>query len=291
MNAEQKQPVFRSCLYVPGHQQERISRAYASESDAVILDLEDAVPASQKLIARDIVASVTAHPNSKPTYVRVNSMRSGLCEDDVLAVAGAGLAGIRLAKTTSADEVKRVSDLLRQVGNPAAIHVLIETAGALEDAFALATASPSVSMLGLGESDLRADLGADYESPTMDACRARVIIVSRAAGLMNPCQSVFPEPRDSRGLLLNSQYGRRLGFMGRMAIHPAQVPIINNVYTPKSGEIEDAREICEAASLAAGQNKSVVITEAGKIVAPPVVARAMQLLRLAHTLNLIEGVA
>ena len=144
---------------------------------------------------------------------------------------------------------------------------------------------------GLGESDLRADLGADYESPTMDACRARVIIVSRAAGLMNPCQSVFPEPRDSRGLLLNSQYGRQLGFMGRMAIHPAQVPIINNVYTPKSGEIEDAREICEAASLAAGQNKSVVITEAGKIVAPPVVARAMQLLRLAHTLNLIEGVA
>jgi citrate lyase subunit beta / citryl-CoA lyase len=283
-----KGSVFRSCLYVPGHQPDRIATAYASGADAVILDLEDAVPVPRKAQARRIVAEITSAPTPKPTYVRVNSADTGLCDDDVLAVAGVGLAGVRLAKTGSPGEIRRVAQLLQLAGSSAVIHVLIETASALENAFALATASPLVGMLGLGESDLGVDLGAAMDSPTMDASRARVIVASRAAGLPNPCQSVYPEPRDLHGLLATSRQGRKLGFIGRMAIHPAQIPIIHEVYTPKPDEIDDARSICEAARLAAEQHKSIVIVPGGRMVGPPAVARAKQVLQLAEALQLIE---
>ena len=284
---QRKHRVFRSCLYVPGHHPDRIARAYDSEADAVILDLEDAVPAPQKLKARGIVAEAISAPTPKPTYVRVNPMSSGLCEDDVRAVAGAGLAGVRMAKVRSSEEVRRVADLLRELHHPARIHVLIESADALEHAFALATASPVVTMLGLGESDLRADLNTTAEGPTMDSSRARVIIAARAAGLPNPCQSVYAEPRDLRGLLITSKHGRRLGFLGRMAIHPAQIPIIHDVYTPTTDEIDDALEIYAAVDVAAMESRSIIITAQGKMVGPPALARARQVLELATALDLI----
>lgn len=280
-------PVFRSCLYVPGHQPDRIARAYASEADAVILDLEDSVPPRCKREARDIVANVTAAPTPKPTYVRVNSPGSGLCDEDALAVVGVGLVGIRIAKTAGPGDVRHIAALLDEAGSMAAIHVLIESARALESAFLLATASPRVAMVGLGESDLRADLYTDSEGPTMDTCRARVIIASRAAGLPSPCQSVYPEPRDPKGLLATSKHGKRLGFIGRMAIHPAQVPIIHSVYTPKPYEIADAREICAAGDLAVAQNRSIVMTSKGRMVGPPAIATARQILQLASAFNLL----
>ncbi|GDY31999.1 HpcH/HpaI aldolase/citrate lyase family protein [Gandjariella thermophila] len=283
-------PVYRSCLYVPGHQPDRIARAYDSEADAVIIDLEDAVPVSLKPLARETAATITSRPTAKPTFVRLNSMRSTLCEQDVLAVAGVGLTGVRLAKTQRVGEVRQVAKLLRQAGSSAVIHVLIETANGLEHAYRLATASPSVGMLGLGESDLRADLYASMDGATMDAARTRVIIASRAAGLPNPLQSVFPDPRDLDGLLATSLHGKQLGFIGRMAIHPSQVPVIHRVYTPQPYEIEEAMEICAAAALAEAQNQSIVINSKGKMVGPPAIANAQQTLRLASALDLVGNV-
>ncbi|MFI5882986.1 HpcH/HpaI aldolase/citrate lyase family protein [Streptomyces sp. NPDC051554] len=280
-------PVYRSCLYVPGHQPDRIARAYESDADAVIIDLEDAVPVPQKPLARETAAAITSGPTPKPTFVRLNSMRSTLCEQDVPAVAGVGLTGVRLAKTEWPGEIRQVAELLREAGSPAVIHVLIETARGLENAYQLATASPSVGMLGLGESDLRADLYADMDGATMDATRTRVIIVSRAVGLPNPLQSVFPDPRNPEGLLATSIHGKGLGFIGRMAIHPSQVPIIHHVYTPQQHEIEEAMEICAAAALAKEQNRSIVINSKGKMVGPPAVASARQTLRLANALDLV----
>lgn len=292
MNGSPPEPlVYRSCLYVPGHQPDRIARAYESEADSVIIDLEDAVPVSLKRLAREIAASITAGHTPKPTFVRLNSMRSTLCEQDVLAVAGAGLAGVRMAKIEWPSEVRQVAKLLGQAGSSAVIHALIESARGLENAFQLATASPAVAMLGLGESDLRADLYADMDSATMDSARTRVIIASRAAGLPNPMQSVFADPRNLDGLLTTSIHGKRLGFIGRMAIHPAQVPVIHRVYTPQPHEVEEAMEICAAAALAKEQNQSIIIASNGKMVGPPAVANAEQTLRLASVLDLMGNTA
>lgn len=282
--------LFRSCLYVPGHHPERIEAAYRSSADAVILDLEDAVPEPHKLKARANVSGVTSGATSKPTYVRVNSMRSRLCQDDVLAVVGPGLAGIRIAKTASADEVREIDRLLTSVGSGAVLHPLIESAHALEHAYAVATASPRVAMVGLGESDLRADLHTTADSPTMEAARVRAIIASRAAGLQSPAQSVYPEVRDLRGLLATSQQGKRLGFVGRMAIHPSQISIIHDVYTPEPAEIAEALDICKAEKLAREQERSVVITRNGRMVGPPMILAARNMLEMAMALELITEV-
>lgn len=283
--------IFRSCLYVPGHQPRRVEQAYETQADAVIIDLEDGVPKADKDRARQAAARITAELPPKPTYVRVNSMRTGLCEDDVRAVAGPGLTGVRIAKVEYASEVKRVEALLAEAGSPGVIHLLIESAHALEIAFILATASPAVGMLGLGESDLQADLRAEADGVTMDSSRARVIIASRAAGLPSPCQSVYTEVRDLNGLLSSSRHGRRLGFMGRMAIHPAQIPVINEVYTPTKQEIADAREICRQADLARQQDKAIVLTEKGMLIGPPIIANAQNVLRLANALEAVEASA
>ncbi|MEV5880048.1 CoA ester lyase [Streptomyces sp. NPDC052101] len=285
---ERRQRLFLSYLYVPGHQPERIARAYASDAHAVILDLEDGVPEPRKAYARAMVSEMVAGTPLKPTYVRLNSMASGLCKDDVLAVAGAGLSGVRLPKVEHPDDVRQLEWLLQQAGSSAAIHLLLETARALELAYPLATASPVVEMLGLGETDLQVDLNSDLDGPTMDACRTRVIMASRAAGLSSPCQSVFSDIRDLDNLLTSSVHGKRLGFVGRMAIHPAQIPIIHDVYTPKPNEVAEAQEICDAAALAQAQNASIIITPNGRTVGPPMIAKARRTLEIAAGINSTE---
>jgi citrate lyase subunit beta/citryl-CoA lyase len=284
-------PVFRSCLYVPAHQPRLVERAYESQADAVILDLEDAVPPSEKPRARETAARVTATTPPKPTFVRVNSMASGRAEDDVRAVAGPGLSGVRMAKVARPQDVRQVATLLAQAGCPAPIHLLIESAHALETAFDLATSCPAVAMMSLGEFDLWADLRITAEGPARDACRSRVVIAARAAGLPSPCQSVFLDIYDIDGLLHSSRCAKALGFMGRMALHPVQIPAIHEVYTPTAQEIADAQAISRTAQLAREADRSVVLSERGSVIAPPVLANARNLLRLAEALNLLEASA
>jgi citrate lyase subunit beta/citryl-CoA lyase len=276
---------------VPGHQARLVERAYESAADAVILDLEDAVPPAEKSRAREAVARITATTPPKPTFVRVNSMASGRAEDDVRAVAGPGLSGLRMAKVAHPEDVRQVAELLAQAGCPAPIHLLLESAYALEIAFDLATSSPAVAMMSLGESDLCADLRITAESPAMDACRSRVVIASRAAGLPSPCQSVFPDVHDIDALLRTSRYAKAHGFMGRMALHPVQIPVIHEVYTPTAQEIADAQAVFRTAELALTANRSVVLNERGSVIAPPILANARNVLRLAEALNLLGASA
>jgi citrate lyase subunit beta / citryl-CoA lyase len=278
--------VYRSYLYAQGHQLRQIEKAYATSADAIVLDLEDAVAIANKDEARTIVAGLTAQQLPKPTFVRVNPLFSGRCADDVRAVAGPGLAGIRLPKVEHPDDVRQVTDWLEQAGCAAEIHLLVESARALEMAYSLATASSRVRMLGLGEEDLRADLRSGIDSTSMDVSRARCVIVSRAAQLPSPAQSVYPQVRDLGGLRASSQYGRAMGFLGRMAIHPSQLPVIHEVYTPTDAEISDARAVTDAARRAMVNSASIVITEDGRTVGPPMLANARQLLDLADCLQL-----
>jgi citrate lyase subunit beta/citryl-CoA lyase len=283
-----RQRFHRSYLYVSGSQPRRIERAYESEADAVVIDLEDSVPNAQKSFAREVAASYTAGDTRKPTYVRVNSMRSGRCEDDVRTVAGPGLAGVRLAKTGSPREVETVARLLAEVGSPAVLHLLFESAYGLEVAYQAATSSPAVTMVGIGEYDLSAELGCALDGVMMDACRTRVVMTARGAGLPNPAQSVYPEVHDTDGLLRSSRHGKSLGFAGRMAIHPRQLATIHDVFTPTAAEYALAVEICAAADLAADRDSAVVYAGSGHLVAPPIIAAARQVIEIAEALRVAE---
>lgn len=232
-------------LYVPGDRPERIAKALASSAGGVAIDLEDAVAPDAKDAARDaLVRFLSAAPAH--VQVRINDSRSAYGQADLKALGGLGVA-LRLPKIESAEQVRQVAVLAP--GAP--LHVLLESALGIEQAYDIATAHPAVASIGLGEADLKADLSVTDDTGLAWA-RSRVIVAARAAGLPSPLQSVYPDVHDLDGLALSCRTGRALGFRGRTAIHPAQLPIITNAYRPTPEEIATARRILAAAQATPG---------------------------------------
>jgi citrate lyase subunit beta / citryl-CoA lyase len=131
-----------------------------------------------------------------------------------------------------------------------ALHPLLESALGLERAYEIASADPAVASIGLGEADLRADLGVIDEAGLAWA-RSRVVVAARAAGLPAPVQSVYTDFRDLEGLAESCRVGRSMGFRGRAAIHPAQLAVIEAAYRPTEEEVTAANEVVAAAGVGA----------------------------------------
>ncbi|MDQ7909817.1 CoA ester lyase [Phytohabitans sp. ZYX-F-186] len=216
-------------LYVPGDRPDRFAKAVASGADAVILDLEDAVAAPRKAYARAAVAEFLADPHEVPVYVRIASVL------DLPAAQGA--AGLRLPKVESAEQVRAVAALAG-----AELHPIIESALGVENAYQIATAHPAVAGIGLGEADLRSDLGVTDEA-ALAWPRGRLVVAARAAGLPPPAMSVYPSVSDVDGLAASCRAGRRLGFLGRAAIHPRQLPVIVAAFRPEPEEVARAEAL------------------------------------------------
>ncbi|RKP46525.1 CoA ester lyase [Trinickia fusca] len=279
-------PTYRSYLYVPAHKAQVVEKAYASEADAVVLDLEDAVPANHKDEARAAAASILASNPAKPTYVRVNPASSPWCRDDVEAIAQPSLVALRLPKCDGPEEIRTVASWLDEAGCSAGIQILIESAYGIETAYQLAMSSPRLDRIGIGESDLRADLQVGVDNFTLEFCRARCVIASRAAGLSAPIQTVYHTLKDLDGLRESTLRAKSMGFVGRFAIHPSQLPIINEVFTPSEEEVRAARGVLEAVEANAGAStgSSVFVLPDGRVVAPPLIANARVTLALAANL-------
>lgn len=266
-------PPIRSYLYVAGSDPRRMEKALASEADAVVIDLEDAVAPERKDEARRIAAGVLETESAKPVFVRVNAPGSPLRERDIEAVAGPNLYGLRLPKTESAEDVRSVAERLEEVGCGAAIQCLIESALGLEMAFEIARSHPRVMGLGPGEADLAADLGVSGEEGLLYA-RSRIVSASRAAGLQGPVQSVYTNMRDLDGLRRSTADGKRLGFVGRSAIHPSQIPVINEAFTPTEEEVAEAEELLGEMERAAASGAGAFTLESGRFVDEAVVRSA-----------------
>ncbi|SDM71083.1 HpcH/HpaI aldolase/citrate lyase family protein [Allokutzneria albata] len=233
-------------LYVPADRPDRVVKAFASGADVVIVDLEDAVAPDRKSYARDAAKDVLAEPAPVPVHVRVNALDGPLADADIAALAGLpGVSGLRLPKVVDPLDVRRVAE--RAPG--LALVPLLESALGVERAFEIASAG--VAGIALGEADLSADLSLSTEDGLTWA-RSRVIVAARAAGLPPPAQSVYTNVRDLEGLRRSCERGRALGFLGRAAIHPAQLETIANAYRPTETELARAREIVEAALTDAG---------------------------------------
>ncbi|MFW6092011.1 MAG: HpcH/HpaI aldolase/citrate lyase family protein [Actinomycetota bacterium] len=272
-------PPHRSWLYLPATRPDRFDKAVASGADAVVLDLEDAVPPDRKEAARREAAALVSANARVPVYVRVNGPRTRWARDDVAAVATGSVAGIRVPKVEDPAEVRTVAGWLDGVAAPVGIHCLIESALGVERAFEIATADPLVAGLDIGEADLAADLGtADEEG--LRYARSRCVVATRAAGLPPPVQAVFTDVRDLTGLRASCERGRRLGFFGRSAIHPDQVAVINEVYTPSAAEVADARAVLESAEHREGEG---YLLADGRFVDAPVLERARRTLQLGES--------
>jgi citrate lyase subunit beta/citryl-CoA lyase len=240
-------------LYAPGDRPHIVTKALAAGADVVIVDLEDAVAPDRKEYARAATAERLAEPQPMPVHVRVNALGTPAAEADLKAVAALpGVCGLRLPKVTAPEQIIRIAELpaSADAGTPP-LHALLETALGVERAHAIACAHPSLCGIGLGEADLRADLGL-RDDAGLDWSRSRVIVAARAAGLPPPPQSVHPDTRDLEGLATSCARGRALGFLGRAAIHPRQLPIIERAYLPTHREIEEAETIVKAATTERG---------------------------------------
>lgn len=276
-------------LYVPGDRPHVVTKALASGADVVVIDLEDAVAPDRKEYARAATAELLTEPPPVPVHVRINAVDGPLAAADVAAATPRrGLAGLRLPKVTSAEQVVRVAkqaEGAEQAGAARAagdcsgppLYALLETALAVEQAYAIASAHPSLRGVSIGEADLRADLGVRQDAG-LDWCRARVVVAARAAGLAPPAQSVHPDIRDLEGLAASCAHGRALGFLGRAAIHPRQLPIIERAYLPTDRELEEAETIVKAATTERGAQALAD----GRFVDAAVVAAAQRTLALAR---------
>ena len=259
----------RSYLYVPGNAAEKLAKAAARGADALIIDLEDAVPPAGK---DDATAAVLAWLATVPTdgpqlWVRVNDGHRR--HSDVLALVGVpALTGLVLAKVRDAEEVAEVAELLEEHGDRTTLLMpLLETASAILDARALAT-SPRVHQLQVGEVDLAVDAGITpgHDEAELAPLRAQVVLASAAEGIHPPVGPVSRETADLEVLAASTHRVRRQGFFGRACIHPAQVAVVHDVFTPSVEEFAEARALLDAFDQATAIGSGVALDASGRMI-------------------------
>lgn len=261
-----------SWLYVPGDSAKRIPQAMSSNADCVIIDLEDAVLAHHKDRARAIALDAINKPaqQDRAVQIRMNATTTRWASDDLVMIRRLPQnVGVRIPKVESPETVRVVA---REVPGRA-LHLLFESALGVERAFELAQADERVASVGLGEADLKADLGVSSDAGLQWA-RSRVVNASVAAGLGPPAMSVYTNVKDLDGLSRSCELGRSMGFLGRAAIHPVQLPSIRDAFTPTPAELEAAREVLSAAAHAPGNGRGAIVMPDGRFVDEAVIRQA-----------------
>lgn len=270
----------RTWLYVPGHRERLLAGAVTRGADAVIADLEDAVPPANAAAARALVARwLASTPSATLRAVRIGDRA---LEADLDAVIGPNLDALVVAKA-DADLLDRVDEAVRRLeaarglaGGRIPVVALIETAGAVLDAPTIAR-GPRVALLAIGEADLAADLRIvpSPDERELAGLRTQVVLASAAAGLPAPMGPVCTEYRDTDLLTRRARAAVAQGFRSMGAIHPAQVPVLTTVLTPTAEEVEEARALLEAMHQADG---GATVGPDGRMVDEAVARRAREVL-------------
>ncbi|MBO9499069.1 MAG: CoA ester lyase [Novosphingobium sp.] len=271
---------LRSLLFVPGDRPERFAKAEASGADALILDLEDSVSPEKKPEARAAIAEWLASAREVPSFVRVNPLDSGHAEADLAAVLGAGPEGLVLPKAAGADSVRELVSMAGE-GCPPILPIASETPAAVFALGSYGEAAERLAGLTWGAEDLPAAIGAatsrnpdgSYTAP-YEVVRSLTLFGAHAAGVA-AIETVYPNIADAEGLAAYVARGRRDGFTGMMAIHPAQVMVINTGFTPSEAEIAHARAVIEA--FAANPGVGALKLD-GKMIDQPHLKQAQRLL-------------
>ena len=278
--------IYRCILFAPGIDRKKITKAFSLGTDAVVLDLEDAVAISEKDKARSVVQEVISTEQLPPVFVRVNSVQTKYILKDLQAVVDAKVLGIMLAKAESAEEVRMADWLIglleEEKGIPyGTLELLpfIESTRGIENAPEIAAACPRVKRLALGGNDYTADTWTTYSEDGLELfyARSKLVVASSAAGIDPPIDTVCPFIKNIDSLRQDALRARKMGFQGKLVIHPAQIEPVTSIFSPTNEEIETARRIV-AAFEEAEANGTGVIQLDGKMVEYPIVNRARQIL-------------
>lgn len=254
--------LLRSFLFVPGNNQRFIDKARKLNADIICLDLEDSVPADEKVNARKLVKETLAARTEfvGEVYVRTNSFDSGMVRDD-LDVIQQGINGIVIPKVNDPKEVTRASKWIAGIErkrsiSKGSVEIMpsIESARGVVNAYAIASADPRVSALVFGVFDFLHDMGLEYEEngTSYNYARAKVPVDARAAGVY-AIDSIWQKIDDLQGLIKDAETGMKLGYKGKSIIHPGQIEPVHGIFLPGRDEIEWARKVVQALSNARGR--------------------------------------
>jgi citrate lyase subunit beta/citryl-CoA lyase len=294
MSRELMDTPMRSLLYTPGHREAMVTRVLggglATTPDVALLDLEDGVPAAEKENARRVVAAAVERDGAPCLrFVRIGRSSSDQAEADIEAVVRKGLDGVVVPKVARAEELDIVDEMLvareRTSGlreRSVAVIASVESAAGLLDAPRIAR-GPRVIALMFGSEDFASDLGLptkrEGEAAEMLFVRS-AIVVAAAAARVPAIDGIWADFRDSAGLRADALRGRRLGFSGRQCIHPDQLAIVNEVFSPTSAEVEYARRVVTAFEDGVAKGLGAVALD-GEMLDAPIVERARRILKSA----------
>ncbi|WP_435363719.1 HpcH/HpaI aldolase/citrate lyase family protein [Haloarchaeobius sp. DYHT-AS-18] len=274
--------VRRSVMFSPGDRPELMRKAPGTGADTIIFDLEDAVAPQRKDEAREAVREVLSDPEFDPdceVCVRVNPTGEGM-DADVDALAGdLRLDALMLPKATGAADVDCLDDAFEGATPP--VLALVESAAGVLAAADIAGADVTDALV-FGAEDLSADIGATRTSDGTEVLYAREkVVVAAAAHDIDAIDTVYTDFSDTEGLADETDFAIQLGYDGKMAIHPSQVPVINDAFTPADDRIEWARAVLDAKAEADAEGRGVFQVD-GEMIDAPLIAQAERVLERAR---------
>ncbi|OYX57585.1 MAG: hypothetical protein B7Y86_05465 [Brevundimonas subvibrioides] len=285
-------PVWRSLQYVPVHVEKYVASPHIAAADAVILDLEDSVPADRKALARAGLADAipTVARAGADVLVRIND--GDMAAQDIAAAVQPGVAALVIPKVRDAARLTHLDDLVSDAEARAGMAsgsvrfvVLIETADGFLDMPAIARASRRTLAINLGNEDFALDLGMEASEETLLMPRQQLVIVATATGLMPlglmGSATRFDDPDAYRALALKS---RRFGFVGSSCIHPSQIALLNEAFSPTAEQVVEARRLVQAAEEAGADGRGAFSID-GRMIDAPIVARAQALIHRHQTIE------
>ena len=285
----------RSFLFTPANHARRVEKVFEVGADAVILDLEDVVAISEKPAARQcVVEAFSARPQSGTRhYVRVNSIDTPYCEEDIKATVGPWLDGIVLPKVESRSCLNQLERLLAAAETEQGMAVgtldlmpIIETAAGVESARKIATADSRIKRMAFGGGDYTLDLNYEWnaDEAVLAYARAKLSHASRLGDLEPPIDTVVLQIKDDARFLQSARYGKQFGFGGKLCIHPSQIPLAHDVFTPSQDEIAHARAVVAAFEAAEAEGSASIQLD-GYFIDYPIVYKSQRILALADKLQ------
>jgi citrate lyase subunit beta/citryl-CoA lyase len=289
--------LLRTALFVPGNRPERIEKAFNTEADVVIIDLEDAVPLSEKEISRSRVREKVAQFKDRMMLIRINALGSPFIEGDLEEAIVEGVNGVILPKVEKPDDIHEINDLLSKVEEKRAlpqgsIHLfpLIESAVALQRVYEIVSirTTPERMYTALfGAADYTLDMGIELtmEGTELFYARSRVSVACRAAGIAAPVDTPYMiDLNDTEALISDAKRAKELGFQGKQVIHPRQIEPCNRIFSPTPEEIERAKKIIQVFEEAEAAGTAAVQVE-GKFIDYAVVKKSRDILALAAAID------
>ena len=289
--------LIRTALFVPGNRPDRIEKAFNTEADVIIIDLEDAVPLSEKEISRSTVKEKVAQYAGRMILVRVNALGSPFIEADLEKTIVEGVNGIILPKVEKADDIHDINKLLLEVEKKrslpeGSIHLfpLIESAAAVQHVYEIVSnkAKPErIYTVMFGAADYTLDMRIEMTMGGTELfyARSRISIACRAAGISPPIDTPFMiDLRNTEALISDAKRAKELGFQGKLVIHPQQIEPCNRLFSPTPEEVAWAEKIVQAFEEAEASGTAVIQLE-GKFIDYPVVKRSRDILASAAAIN------